>query len=334
MTTSKTNTADLLPLRSGAVKEIVPIFFTLDESYVPWLSVALCSMKENASPDRHYKIHIVAQDIPADLEQKLSAIADENFEILFSDMPRNLDMIKDASNNYLRADYFTLTIFFRLFLPELFPEYDKAIYLDSDTCIPGDIATMYDIDLGDNYLGVVNDFSIADKKPLTDYVEQAVGIDKTSYFNSGVLLMNFKALREHHLSERFLELLEKYGLDTIAPDQDYLNALCKDKLVHLDRKYDAMPSAFDEIEAPVIIHYNLFDKPWCYDNVQYEDYFWNYAKKSGFLEEIQAFKDNYPEERKQQDKAALDELVHKALVLPHADMTFKSLFESGTEERL
>ena len=35
-----------------------------------------------------------------------------------------------------------------------------------------------------------------------------------------------------------------------------------------------------------MIHYNLFSKPWCYDNVQYADEFWKYAKDSGFYNEF------------------------------------------------
>lgn len=44
-----------------------------------------------------------------------------------------------------------------------------------------------------------------------------------------------------------------------------------------------------EIENPKIIHYNLFDKPWCYDDIQYQDYFWEYAKQSVYYDKIKAY---------------------------------------------
>ena len=36
--------------------EIIPIFFTIDDAYAPYLHVALISLIENASKDRNYKI--------------------------------------------------------------------------------------------------------------------------------------------------------------------------------------------------------------------------------------------------------------------------------------
>ena len=39
--------------------EIIPIFFTIDDAYAPYLHVALISLIENASKDRNYKIIVV-----------------------------------------------------------------------------------------------------------------------------------------------------------------------------------------------------------------------------------------------------------------------------------
>lgn len=314
--------------------ETIPVFFTIDESYAPWLAVAIASMKANSNPDRHYTVHVIGNDLSPEVIDRLKAMEDDHFEIQVSKMQRNLDMIQDRMGNRLRADYFTLTIFFRIFLPDLFPQYDKAIYLDSDVCVPEDIAQMYDIELGDNYLGVVNDYSIAAVPELMHYVEDAVGIDRKRYFNSGILLMNFDQLRKRNLSGRFLELLNKYQFDTIAPDQDYLNALCKDKVVYMDKTFDSMPCEQKPFENPKVIHYNLFDKPWCYDDISYEDYFWKYAKESGFEDEIREFKKNYSQEQKDADAASLALLVERGNIIPDQEVTMKKVFESGAEERL
>lgn len=45
-------------------------------------------------------------------------------------------MITDRIENRLRSDYFTMTIYFRIFIPDMYPEYDKAIYIDSDIVVP------------------------------------------------------------------------------------------------------------------------------------------------------------------------------------------------------
>lgn len=313
---------------------LVPVFFTIDQSYLPWLKVALVSMRENANPAYVVRAHVVHQDLEPEQIASLEALQNDRFEVVCSQMPHSLEDIQDWEGNWLRADYFTLTIFFRIFLPDLFEQYDKAIYLDSDIVVPGDITRLYETDLEGNYMGVVNDYSIAGIPPLVDYVENSVGVEHDRYFNSGILLMDFAALREHHLGQRFLDMLGREHYDTIAPDQDYLNFLCKDHVLQLPREWDTMPCELPEFEEPMIIHYNLFDKPWCYDHIKYEDYFWKYARMTDCFDEIVAFKTHYSEANKTSDAQAKDLLVYKGGQLAHGPHTMKRSFECGEEQRL
>ncbi|MBR1653427.1 MAG: 1-acyl-sn-glycerol-3-phosphate acyltransferase [Clostridia bacterium] len=45
-----------------------------------------------------------------------------------------------------------------------------------------------------------------------------------------------------------------------------------------------------------IIHYNLGEKPWRYDNIKYQEYFWKYAKKTEYYDFICKVKENYTEQ--------------------------------------
>lgn len=147
--------------------------------------------------------------------------------------------------------------------------------------------------------------------------------------------MNLKAMREKQFSKRFLELLNTYHFDCIAPDQDYLNAMCNGKILYLNEEWDAMPNdAREPLESPMLIHYNLFQKPWCYDNIQYADYFWKYAKKSKYYNEIVEFKNNYSEEQKQSDKECLGVLVNKGGEMKNNEVTFKKVLENGEKIRI
>ena len=86
------------------------------------------------------------------------------------------------------------------------------------------------------------------------------------------------------IEEKFLHILEKYNFDVIAPDQDYLNFLCKGKVKYVNRGWDRMPNIdekFDDSDLH-LIHFNMFQKPWNYDNVLYEEYFWKYAKETEY----------------------------------------------------
>ena len=147
--------------------------------------------------------------------------------------------------------------------------------------------------------------------------------------------MNLKKLRELKFDAHFLHLLNTYHFDCIAPDQDYLNAVCNGKIYYLDECWDAMPNDNNPpLENPKIIHYNLFAKPWCYDNIQYADEFWKYAQDSGYLEELKEFKKNYSDEQKKSDSECLELLIKRGDQIPGDEITFKKIAEKGVKIRI
>ena len=313
----------------------IPIFFTIDDSYAPFLAVALNSAIKNSDPQRNYKAIVLYQDLGADNISRLQSLQTENFKIELMPIRANMEALDDRMSNRLRCDYFTLTIYFRLFIPSMFPQYDKGIYIDSDVVLTDDIAKLFDIDIGENYIGACNDLSIADIPPLVAYTEKAVGVNAKEYINSGVLLMNLKKMRDDDLEGHFLALLNKYHFDSIAPDQDYLNAMCNGKIYYLEEKWDTMPNdAKPMLTETSLIHYNLFSKPWCYDDIQYEEQFWNYAQDCGFIDEIREFKASYTEDKKKADSECLELLVRRGIEIPENDITFKKMIEKGVRIRL
>lgn len=313
----------------------IPIFFTIDDAYAPFLAVALNSAIKNSSADREYRAIVLHKGLNEDNLSRLKGLEKANFRIDLIEMNACMDALDDRMSNRLRCDYFTLTIYFRLFIPSMFPQYDKGIYVDSDVVLTSDIAELFDADIGDCYIGACNDLSIADVPPLVAYTEKAVGVRKEEYINSGVLLMDLKRLREKDIEGHFLRLLNTYHLDCIAPDQDYINAMCNGKIYYLDECWDTMPNdAREPHPSPKLIHYNLFSKPWCYDGVQYGDIFWKYAEDSGYINEIKTYKSDYSEEKKQADSECLSLLVRRGAEICENELTFKRLYENGVDVRL
>ena len=313
------------------MKEI-PIFFSVDNSYAPFLAAALRSAVEKSSPDRQYKAIVLHQELTADNQNRLSRLATDNFGIEFIEMKSELEDITDRMSNRLRCDYFTLTIYFRIFIPTMFPQYDKGIYIDSDVILNADIAELFDTDIGDNYIGACTDTSIQEIPELINYMENAVGVNRKEYINSGVLLMNLKKLREVKLEQHFLRLLNKYHFDCVAPDQDYINAMCNGNIYYLSDAWDTMPNE-NNVPAyePKLIHYNLFSKPWCYDGIQFGELFWKYVSSTDYKEDARLYKDNYSDSQKQSDSDCLKLLIRRADEIPATDITFKKIMASGEQ---
>ena len=313
----------------------IPVFFAVDDAYAPFLSVALCSASENISHNNYYRIIVLHQGVSKQNIDRIKCYERHNFKIDFLPMTKSLECITDRMSNRMRSDCFTLTIYFRLFIAAMFPMYDKAIYIDSDVVISGDIAELFNVDIADNYIGACADHSSYDHPVLAQYMLDAVGVDPHKYINSGVLLMNLKALREKNLDTHFLNLLNTYHFDSVAPDQDYINAICKDKIFYLDSRFNTMPNDSGYVEkAPVIIHYNLFSKPWNYDDIQYENEFWKYARKTKFYDEIVAHKNKFGDEQKALDKSSFETLVSRCEEIPLKDVTLRKIGMSGVKIKL
>lgn len=117
------------------MKEEIPIFFAIDDKYVPFAGVVIKSIILNSSKDYNYKFIILNEDVKEERLMKLKALEQENVTIKFVSMNKGLESITDREENKLRCDYFTLTIYYRIFIPSMFPEYDKVIYLDSDIVV-------------------------------------------------------------------------------------------------------------------------------------------------------------------------------------------------------
>ena len=118
-------------------KPIIPIFYACDDGYVKFVTVSLYSMMQNASKDYYYNIHILHNSVKPATQKRIKEIENDNFSISFIDVSEFLGKIV---NRLPIRDYYNMTTYFRFFIAEMFPEYDKAIYIDGDTVVQGDIS--------------------------------------------------------------------------------------------------------------------------------------------------------------------------------------------------
>ena len=293
-------------------KQIIPIFFASDENYLPFLAVSLDSLKENASKDYHYEIYILNTDIKEKATERVMKFQDENFSIRFIDVSDKLDEVK---NSLQLRDYYTGATYYRIFIANMFPEYEKALYIDSDTVLLGDVSELYHTELEDNLIGAVADEAVAVVPEFRRYTKETLGIDAEAYFNAGVILMNLNEFRKSDFYGKFCKLLKAYKF-SVAQDQDYLNVICKDKVRFLGKEWNKMPIG-GEGESPKLIHYNLTLKPWHYDNILFKEYFWHYARRSEYYERIIGELRAYTADRRQKD--ADSEVALRKLAIEEAE---------------
>lgn len=292
-------------------EQIIPIFFAADKNYIPFLSVSLDSLKENASKSYRYEIYILNTDIDEKEAEPVKKFEDEKFGVHFIDVSERLEEVK---NSLQLRDYYTGATYYRIFIANMFPEYEKALYIDSDTIVLGDVSELFNTELKSNLIGAIPDEAVAVVPEFRLYTKETLGVEAEKYFNAGVILMNLKEFRKSNFYGKFCGLLKTYKF-CVAQDQDYLNVLCKDKIVFVGNEWNKMPIG-GASETPKLIHYNLTMKPWHYENILFKEHFWHYAKRSEYYERILGELRAYSAEKKQKD--ADSEVALKALAVKEA----------------
>lgn len=292
------------------IRQLIPIFYACDDNFVKYTIVSLKSMMENASKNYKYAIHILHTDICKERQQIIHEMATEHFAIHFEDVT---DYLKSIDDKLPLRDYYSKTTYYRLFIAEMFPKYDKAIYIDSDTIVLGDISQLYTHTLGECYVGAAHDQAMVQEDTYGTYVEEVLGIDRNNYFNAGILLINCRKFREKKVLDQFVELLHVYNF-VVTQDEDYLNLICKDNVLWLEQTWNI--EVFGEICYPEsdfqILHYIMVSKPWHYEDCRFGQYFWKYAKMTAVYDEIRQVLAMYTDEERESDRISCDRILQTA----------------------
>lgn len=293
-------------------REILPIFFAVDDKYAPYLAVAIRSLAEHISPEYDYKIYVLIDSLSDLHRQRLSRMADikSNLSIEFVNVAKQLDALKSM---LLLRDYYTRATYYRFFIPELFPQYDRGVYLDCDIILQTDVAKLCRTDLGDNIVAAAPEEVMAKFRCFGRYVEVLLGMPYETYFSAGVMIMDLAQMRRLRIADRFVELLN-YKKFPVTQDQDYLNVLCYGKVLLLPSTWNV--TAFGDVSETGnenLIHFKINWKPWHYSGITFENYFWDYASRTEYLADLKDTLANFSKADREEDARQFDSLVKLAL---------------------
>ena len=123
----------------------------------------------------------------------------------------------------------TYTVYYKLLIPMIFSDFERVIFLDSDTLIFKDISEMYNLPFNDTYV-----LGYPFHTPWTAY---RFGIRPKKYINAGVLLINIKKIREDGKDSELMEVTRKKGSKAFFLEQDTINYVYHKKIGLLPLKY-------------------------------------------------------------------------------------------------
>ncbi|MBQ8623951.1 MAG: 1-acyl-sn-glycerol-3-phosphate acyltransferase [Oscillospiraceae bacterium] len=291
--------------------QTIPIFYACDDNFVKYTIVSIHSMITNASKNHKYHIYVLHTGISSKMQEEVFKLKTDNFDISFEDVT---DYLISISEKLPIRDYYSKTTYYRLFIAEMFPQYDKAIYIDSDTVVQGDISELFFTDIKDAYVGACHEQAMVQVDEYGTYVEKVIGISRYNFFNAGLLLINCEQFRIKFVLDKFIQYLHTYNF-VVTQDEDYLNLICKDHVYWLDQRWNT--EIFADIDYPIeqakVLHYIMTSKPWHYSDCRHGDVFWKYAKETSVYEEILQVLNAYTDEQRERDRISGENLLQLAI---------------------
>lgn len=269
----------------------VNVVLCCDDKFALPLSGCLRSVVENMSEPNDLAIVVIACGITPKskdrVRRSLSPFAGplEFVDVDLSDLSHLPQVEKHIGS---------MATYSRLLIPSLVDQkWDRAIYLDADTMVLGDLRELWDHDLRQAPIGAIIDYGIGrlgDRDGVASWRE--LNLDPaTPYFNAGVMLMDLDRMRDEKICERALKYLADSS-EVCWYDQEALNVAVNGRFEVLDQVWNAMHYWFDaskpesrrpdaaDIRAGVRIrHFAGRYKPWLADpsdlrqgTAEYQDY--------------------------------------------------------------
>lgn len=231
--------------------------FQADQNYVDGLVATLCSALRHLPRGLRVEAYVIDCGIDAVTRHRLSgfiAMRDRDITLTFLTLDADVLAGLPFPEGLQHANR---SVYGRLFLPELLPALHRILYLDCDLIVDADVSPLASLALGDAVVAAALD---EEQKTAADAPE----------FNSGVMVMDLRAMRESHLTRRALESAAQRN--PRHGDQTLLNELLRGQWKRLDRRWNRQVfllagfSVF-RTEPNTIWHVYMGRKPWHFHRV-------------------------------------------------------------------
>lgn len=273
------------------------ILYASNDGYARHLGVSLYSLLEHNKEAGELSVYVLSVGMSQENRERLLSIAGEAKRPL---TVIEMGDLKERIHGNVDTRGFDISAMTRLFAAEALPDaVKKAIYLDCDTVILGNLEPLWNTDLKGALIGMVPEPTV--------YEEMKASIDLAKddpYYNSGVLLMDLERWRQEGLQDKLLQYYIDKGGDLFACDQDTLNGALKGRICSLSPKYNfftnyryfdyktlvGLNASYREVgekefeeakRRPVILHFMGDERPWIAGNHNhYRKYYEAYLSRT------------------------------------------------------
>ena len=220
----RTRFDSMLPENASDQGEHIPVVFICDDHYAFPTGVAILSLLRNKKHTTRYEIFVLGRTLSKESRQLL-----ESFGSIVHVLHCDDVKIEQYANTH---QYVSSAALLKFDIPQLLPDRDKVLYLDSDVLVLGDLSELFATPIEDCYAAVVKDL-------LGTHYTFHTRTGVSSYFNSGVLLLNTKRMRDEGISAKLLENKSNHPWKMLM-DQDAFNVTFSERVIWLHPRYNMM----------------------------------------------------------------------------------------------
>ncbi|WP_303016644.1 glycosyltransferase family 8 protein [Holdemania massiliensis] len=257
-------------------------FFLSDDKFAEIFAVALETLYEQHNHVKRLRVFLIENNVSIESKKKLNIIA-EKFErrIEYIPMPNIRKMI--GTDLYI-PNTLNMVDFARLFACDILPsDVEKAVQLDCDIVVRHPLDDLWNFDLKDNYCAMINEGHNSKMRTVLNIPADGM------YFNSGVVPMNLKKMREDKIGEKCVNYIKNMHGYVPINAQGVMNAVMDGRIGLLSPKFNvySLMYAFtyneylklrrpnyyysreeyeNALADPIIVHYMtcfyLDERPW------------------------------------------------------------------------
>ena len=243
----------------------VHIALTFTDSHWALAYTVMRSASVTSQRPQDLYFHLCHEHLADDHRVVLESISSEFGAKLFHyDLTEN-ESLTELSRILRTNSRWPRIVYARLILDRIVAkDISRILYLDSDVLVLEDLVPLYNTDLGVNALAAVQDIQ---------HIHQRLGRDLRAkrhqpgqgvqYFNSGVLLIDLKALANADILAFSRQLASRMDVSRLFFDQELANIVFARAWKRLDWRYNVMaPMLAHEALGPAIVHFTEGPAPW------------------------------------------------------------------------
>lgn len=323
-----------------------PIVISFDDNYAISGGALINSIVRHSDKNTHYDIVVLENKVSNLNKQRLIKLvsAHTNFSLRFFDV----NAFTELNGVHTRA-HFSASTYARLFIPQLFREYEKVIFIDSDTVVKADLATLLNVDLGTNLVAAVKDIvmegfvkfgamseSADGVMPAGEYLQKTLKMtNPDEYFQAGIIVFNVAQMVQEDTFSALIKTLKEKKYWFL--DQDIMNKVFYGRVEFLPLEWnvyhgngntdDFFPNLqfatymrfLKARKNPNMIHYAGENKPWNTDKVDfYDDFLENVIntpwEKETYFRQLSPVNSSSPAQTAGQTPVLLQTKIKKALM--------------------